>query len=596
MPETIDEIRSLADDLEKDAYSARFQEFRTDQAWYDGEVNVAELFPTFEKPEEIEAVILPMAQWYINGFTDHMVNSNRRIVAEINPKQIEDDGEKDAISFAHLRQDFLGFFHRRVNRVTEDIRPDRNVAKYLGLRGMACKELIFNKEQHERTGFGFRIEAHDPWTLLPDPALRDKQYVIRKYQVTLGQARKTWPNFIFPDHESSRDTMHIDVLRYCDKDVWRTIIGNEMDEQANDFGFLPFIFSYNGLGLTTDREKEQVDRFAIQSRSLLYNIRNTLEHRVKLDTSIFEALANGIWSPVKAINITEPDEGELDFRRGRAIPLEQRGDGADEDLQYMVHPPLDPNLWTGVGHQMAALDRAAGASVLQGQSDQTQSSALEFENRLVQARLLFGEAMESYIAGDITIGERVQAYLEKHNLNVTVAFQDPTAVQGGNRTIVGKDLDGFYDHGITMLAPGQEKIDHQQLITRIQVASNPGPGPTMEWALSGQDGIDPVEMVNKKWREQVRFSPDMMAVASAFAANELNIALQTGKQEAEADAVENRLLDAVSSGQQAGEAQAFNETNVNRQNQAVINQGQPGQANESRGLLGANTGANANGN
>ena len=534
-----------------------------------------------------------MAQWYINGFTDHMVNSTRRILAEVNPRQVEKESEADATSFAHLRQDFLGFFHRRVNRVTEDIRPDRNVAKFLGLRGMACKELVFNKEQHERTGFGFQIEAHDPWTLLPDPALRNKQYVIRKYQVTLGQAKATWPDFKFPEMSSRSDTTHVDVLRYCDEKAWRTIIGNEMVEQDNDFGFLPYLFAYNGLGISTDREKDQVDRFALQSRSLLYNIRNTLEHRVKLDTSVFEALANGIWSPIKAINI---EDTELDFRRGRAIPLNQSNSDSPEDLQYMVHPPLDPNLWTGIGHQMSALDRAAGASVLQGVTDTAQSSALEFENRLVQARMLFGEAMESAIAMDIQLGERVQEYMQKHSLNVTVAFQDPASVRGGNRTIVGKDLDGFYDHDITMLAPGQEKIDHQQLITRIQTAAAQGPGPTMEWALSGQDGIDPVEMLRKKWKELVRFSPDMIAVASQFAAQELNIVLQTGKQEAQADALENNLLDAVSRGQQAGEAQAFNGANQDRQLQSVLNQAVPGQANESRGILGPTTGANANGN
>ena len=51
-----------------------------------------------------------------------------------------------------------------------------------------------------------------------------------------------------------------------------------------------------------------------------------------------------------------------------------------------------------------------------------------------------------------------------------------------------------------------------------------------------------------------------MQVLAQHAANELNIALQEMQAEAKANTVEDRMLDAVTQGMQAGEEQAFNDT------------------------------------
>ena len=605
---TLDEIRDIAQTLRNDTYAGRFSEFARDQMWYDQAIELSDLFPNFEQTDKLDPVVLPFAETYINSFTDHMVNSSRRVVPYVNPRQVEKSGEDKAVQFATLRGELLGFFHERTNRNTEGIRPDRDTAKFLGLRGMAIKELTFDREQHERTGFGFDIVAHDPWTVLPDPRARNKQFIIREFDTTLAEVWETWGHesdlhepLQLPEFSGESPTRLVGVTQYIDKDAFIFVVGNEMVQIPNDFGFLPYVFGFNGLGLSAQKDEQSDDmgmglpgihdRFALESRSLLKPIHNVMSHAVRMDTSLWEAIKQSIFPFGLAINM---EEEEFTVEAGTLTPVTQDGQ-TNEDIQWRPRPPIDPNVWSGIARHQGWMDRFAGSQVLQGQSERTISSGMEFESRLQQARLTFGEASEAFIGMDIGLGWMLQRYIEKHHLTTTVAFQTPTLVQErGSRTVKGADLDGFYDHNITLLAPGQEQIDFQRLVTRIQLSQAPGPGPTMEWALADQPGIDPKDMLRRKQLEAAKFSPAVMQVLAQHAANELNIALQEMQGEAEMNTMEDRMLDSVTQGVQAGEEQAFNETNIQRQLASTMAQAVPGQGNAGRPIVGPTTGANAN--
>jgi hypothetical protein len=304
---TIDEIRDIAQTLRNDTYASRFSEFARDQLWYDQAIELSDLFPNFDQTDKLDPVVLPFAETYINSFTDHMVNSSRRVVPYVNPRQVEKSGEDKAVQFATLRGELLGFFHERTNRNIEGIRPDRDTAKFLGLRGMAIKELTFDREQHNRTGFGFDVVAHDPWTVLPDPRARDKQFIIREFDTTLAEVWETWGHesgihepLQLAELSGESPTRLVGVTQYIDKDAFIFIVGNEMVQIPNDFGFLPYVFGFNGLGLTAQKDEHTDDmgmgmpgirdRFALESRSLLKPIHNVMSHAVRMDTSLWEAI------------------------------------------------------------------------------------------------------------------------------------------------------------------------------------------------------------------------------------------------------------------------------------------------------------------
>lgn len=611
MPDlTLDEIRDTANTLRNDIYAERFKEFEIDQLWYDQNVSLESLFPKFNQTDKLDPVFLPFAETYVNAFTDHMANSSRRVLPFVNPRQLEDKGDEIAVHFATLRGEMLSFFHERTNRNTEGVRPDRDTAKFLGLRGMAVKELVFDKQRQEKTGFGFDVVAHDPWAVMPDPRTRNKQFLIREYDSTLAEVRQIYgPESGIKDplllHEfgTMNDSRSISVTQYIDGTAFYFIVGNEMTVIENDFGFLPYVFGFNGLGLTAETDQRSMegnsnsaavrDRFALESRSLLKPIRNVMEHAVRMDTSLWEAIKQSIFPAGVAINM---DEDELEFgQSGTLTNLSQRANEDPEDIQWRPRPSVDPNVWHGIARHQGWMDRYAGSQVLQGQSERTISSGLEFEQRLQQARLVFGEASESFIGMDIRLGEMLQEYAEKHSIDMTIAFQKPSNAKDlGSRTLKGKDFDEFYDHDIELLAPGQDKIDFQNLITRVQVAQAPGPGPTMEWALEGQEGINPKQMLRDKQLEQAKFSPQVFEVMANFAAQELNIAITEMKAESDAAIEEDSVLAAVTRGQEAGEAQSFNATNVRRQLQSTLAQSVPGQGNNGRPLVGPTTGDNDN--
>lgn len=609
MPDlTLDEIRDTANTLRNDIYAERFKEFGIDQLWYDQNISTDELFPRFRHSDKLDPVFLPFAETYVNAFTDHIVNSSRRVLPAVNPRQEEGQGDGKATHFATLRGEMLAFFHERTNRNTEGVRPDRDTAKFLGLRGMAVKELVFDKKMHKKTGFGFDVVAHDPWTVLPDPRTRNKQFIIHEFDATIAEIRElygTESDFEDPlklmEFSSLNDSRSIGVTQYIDSKGFYFIVGNEMVVVQNDFGFLPYVFGFNGLGLTAEKDQRSLeglgsagtvrDRFALESRSLLKPIRNVMGHAVRMDTSTWEALKQSVFPAGVAINM---DEDELEFgESGTLTNLSQRQDEDPEDIQWRPRPPMDPNIWNAIARQQGWADRYAGSQVLQGQSERNISSGLEFEQRLQQARLNFGEAMESFVGMDIRLGEMLQEYLEKHKLDITVAFQKPSSVTDiGSRTIKGQDLDGFYDHDIEMLAPGQDKIDFQNLVTKIQIAQAPGPGPTMEWALEGQEGLNPKKMLRDKQLEQAKFSPQVMEVLAGFAAQELNIAIGEMKQESDAAIQEDSIFASITQGQEAGEAQTINAENVRRQLTSTVAQSVPGRGNSGRPLVGPSAGDN----
>jgi hypothetical protein len=572
MPKTVPEINELTDHLQTVEYTSLFAEFETDQRLYDNDINIETLFPGWTGSDLIP-VTIPFGTQFINTFTDHIVQASLRASCPEDPNVLMKD-ESQASADKILREQFLRFFWSRVNRNTSGIRPFRDAAKLLGLRGQTAMELVV---EPNRRGFPYRVQVHDPWSLLPDPSPTNKEFVIHSYQAARTDVERMYPNL-----KVKRDTLtqtpgieYLDVTRYVDKDEYVVLVNRELaDRQTNHLGFFPFAWGYNGLGLSLKRSDqnrqgdERQHEHAIRSRSLLFPIRNLIENSVRLDTLALRAVMNAAVPPVKAINL---DAEEVDLDPGKAIELRQEGEGGiNEDIQFTALPPLDPEMARTSQRFSTFMELLAGTRTLSGVRQPGTSAALEFELQVQQSRLLFGEAQESFQHLCERMGEMALEDVDKNNRTITVAFQEPTQQQSlVDRTIKPERINGFYDNEVTLMAPGQDQIDERALATRVSMAT-PAGGPSLEYALSIIPGFDMKAERRAKFKEQVQSHPALVEAVAMQVAQALSLRTQEALQEAEGGSVE------------AGLQQALNDVNAQRQSRSLIAQGEPGNRNNAR--------------
>jgi hypothetical protein len=560
----------LASYLKNEEYATLFQDFAIDQKWYDGNIAIGDLLPNMGH-RNFEPVLIPFASQFISRFKDHIGTSRVSVDREINPRQLQKD-DTEAIQNKKIVEQFLRHLWRRVNRNHEGIRPFRDASSFLGLRGNVGFEFIFDKD----ADFPVKVDVHDPWSLLPDPVLRNKQYVFHSYTTTLAEVQRVYPKASIPDVEGSAETQVVSVLRYVDHEQWSILVNDKLvqDDIPNTYGFLPFAFAYNGLGMSVERADDQSIRTQAfkhtwRTRSLLYSIRNLLATRAKIDTASLRAILNAAFPIGKAINLDDAEDIELD--PATLIKLRQEGEGGvNEDIQFDPMPTVDPSLAQMSERVAAAMEMSSGSRALSGVRQPGTSAALEFQLQLQQAQLIFGEAVESFEGALERIGEMALMVVEKSGTPITVAFQDPVNQQTlYKQTVDANVIDGFYDNEVHLRFKGEEEVAANRLATNISMAQQQG-GPSMRWAFRDVEDYDYEAEQVFKLKERILLDPSIAAAGAQVVMQELGVVLQEEFAKERGREVES------------GMQQVFNDRNQQRQVESFLAQGVPGNRNQGR--------------